>query len=107
MTNKIGIKDVFSISEDVVAREIEGELIIIPLKAGVGNIEENLYTLNATGREIWKNLDGEKTIGGIAETLGERFNSDPGIIIKDIIGLISELLKRRMVTKKRKCRHIT
>lgn len=99
MTNKIGIKDVFSISEDVVAREIEGEFIIIPLTAGVGDVENDLYTLNGTGREIWKNLDGEKTIGGIAETLGERFNTNPEILCKDIIGLISELLKRRMVTK--------
>jgi len=37
-------------SEDVVAREIEGELIIVPLAAGIGDLEDELYTLNETGK---------------------------------------------------------
>ena len=99
MTNRINIEDIFSISGDIVAREIEGELIIIPLVAGVGDLEDDLYTLNDTGREIWNNLDGEKTLREIADLLGEKFDTGPETIKKDIIGLITELLKRRMVTK--------
>ncbi len=100
MTDKIRMEDIISVSDDIVAREIEGELIIIPLVAGVGDLEDDLYTLNDTGREIWKNLDGEKTLSDIAKILGEKFDSDPEIINEDIIGLISELLKRKMVIKK-------
>ena len=29
-------------SDNVVAREIEGELIIVPLTAGIGNLEDEL-----------------------------------------------------------------
>jgi hypothetical protein len=30
-------------SDEIVAREIEGELIIVPLTAGIGNLEDELY----------------------------------------------------------------
>jgi len=32
-------------SEKIVAREIEGELIIVPLVSGVGDMEDELFTL--------------------------------------------------------------
>ncbi len=100
MEKTIDLDDVYSISEDVVAREIEGELIIIPLVAGVGDLEDDLYTLNDTGKEIWRKLNGESSLGEIADMLGEKFNTDTETIGKDIIGLMTELKKRRMVRKK-------
>ena len=43
---------VYTPSEDIVAREIEGEIIIVPLVAGIGDMEDELYTLNDTGKAI-------------------------------------------------------
>jgi len=40
-------------SEDVVSREIEGELIIVPIASGIGDMDDELYTLNDPGRAIW------------------------------------------------------
>ena len=99
MADKINMEDIISISGDVVSREIEGELIIIPLVAGVGDLEDDLFTLNESGKEIWKLLDGERTLDDITSILSEKFDSDQEIIKKDITGLITELMKRRMVTK--------
>jgi len=56
-------------SDDVVAREIEGELIIIPLVAGIGDMEDELYTLNDTGKAIWNLLDGQATLDEIISAL--------------------------------------
>jgi hypothetical protein len=33
-------------SMDVVAREIEGDMVIVPLVAGIGDADDELYTLN-------------------------------------------------------------
>ena len=41
-------------SEDVVAREIEGDVIIVPLVSGIGDEDDELYTLNPTGQAIWQ-----------------------------------------------------
>jgi hypothetical protein len=84
-------------SEDVVARVIEDELIIVPLVAGIGDMDDELYTLNETGKAIWLRLDGEKTLWDISTELEAEFNAPPGEVKKDVLGLITELMQRKMV----------
>jgi len=86
-------------SEEIVAREIEGELIIVPLTAGVGSLEDELYTLNETGRAMWDRLDGKKSLGEVAAELASEFEGPPEKIEKDVLGLAEELLKRQILAK--------
>ena len=86
-------------SEDVVAREIEGELIIVPLVAGMGDMEDDLFTLNETGRAIWDRLDGKRTLKEVMEELCAEFDAAGGQIERDVKGLVEELLKRRMLVE--------
>jgi len=98
---EIGLDAVVMPSEDVVAREIEGELIIVPLVAGIGDMEDELYTLNETGKAVWDRLDGKTSLRAVAATLAEEYEAPVGEIEKDILGLIEELLKRRMLVEAR------
>ena len=84
-------------SEDVVAREIEGELIIVPLVAGIGDIEDELFTLNETGRAIWELLDGQRTLKDVVEELSSEFDALKREIQEDVMGFVRELLKRGML----------
>jgi hypothetical protein len=86
-------------SPDIVAREIEGELIIVPLTAGVGNLEDELYSMNETGREIWRRLDGTRSLAHIAAELAVEFEADPAEIQADVVGLAAELLQRGMLVE--------
>jgi hypothetical protein len=86
-------------SEDVVAREIEGELIIVPLAAGIGDLEDELYTLNETGKDLWARLDGKSTLQEIARGLAEEYEAPPGEIEEDVRGLVQELVRRRMLVE--------
>ncbi len=90
---------VYASSDDVVAREIEGELIIVPLVAGIGDMEDELYTLNDTGRAIWRRLDGRATLGRVVAALAEDFEAEPGEIERDVLGLVGELVSRRMLVE--------
>lgn len=81
-------------SDKIVAREIEGELIIVPLVAGVGDMEDELFTLNDTGREIWKRLDGKKDLKTIIGELSAEFSAPAEEIQKDVLGLAEELVRR-------------
>jgi hypothetical protein len=97
METKIELDVAYIPSEDIVAREIEGELIIVPLVSGIGNMEDGLFTLNETGKVIWDRLDGQKSLKLLVEELSTEFEDSGGEIEKDVIGLVGELLKRRMV----------
>ena len=63
---------VYAISDDVVAREIEGEIIMVPLVAGIGDLEDELFTLNETGKAIWEKLDGRRSLNQVIEELAAR-----------------------------------
>ena len=86
-------------SRDIVAREIEGELIIVPLVSGIGDMEDELYTLNETGKAVWEKLDGQKRLKDIAKELIVEFEAPEGEIEKDVAGLVQELFKRKMVVE--------
>jgi hypothetical protein len=91
------LDEVFIPSQDVVARNIEGEIIIIPLVAGIGDIDDELYTLNKTGRAIWEKLDGKKSVQRIADELAVLYETPVENIREDIVGLIKEMARRRII----------
>jgi len=97
METEVRMGSVYAPSEDVVAREIEGEIIIVPLVAGIGDMEDELFTLNETGKNIWGRLDGKKTLNAVVAELAGEYGAPTDEIAKDVTGFVSELLKRRML----------
>lgn len=97
---KIDLDAVYVPSEDVVAREIEGEIIIVPLVRGIGDAEDDLFTLNETGRAVWKLLNGKKTLSQVGEELAKEYQSPLTQIQHDITGLAEELLSRGIIVQK-------
>ena len=99
----MGIKDkmdaVYTPSEDIVARSIEGELIIVPLVAGIGDLEDELYTLNETGKAVWDRLDGKKKLKEVLAEISAEFDAPAGEIEKDLLGLLEELVRRKIVAE--------
>jgi hypothetical protein len=96
---KIRMDMIFSHSSDVVSREIDGALIIVPLTSGMGDMEDDLFSMNETGTEIWKMLDGTKTVREVVTALAGQYRADPGKIERDVTGIVTELLKRRMLAE--------
>ncbi len=86
-------------SDEVVARVIDGALIIVPLTAGMGDLENDLFSLNETGAAIWDLLDGSRTLGEVAAALREQYEAEPGEIERDVSGIAAELLKRGMLVE--------
>ncbi len=87
-------------SEEVAAREIEGEVIIVPLFSGAGDADEEFYTLNDTGRSIWLKLDGQRTLTEVASLVAGEFDVPESELQADIIEFIEEMTGRRLLTVK-------
>ena len=101
MTHSIKVDSTYSTSEDIISRVIDGELIIVPLVAGIGNTDDELFTLNDTGKSIWELLDGERTPRQIIKSLLVKYGAPEEEIKKDVIGLLAELFKRRIIIEKK------
>jgi len=100
MSQSINLETICSPSDDIVAREIEGDIIIVPLIAGIGDADDELYTLNETGKAIWAKLDGQKNLGDVAKELSAEFSSNTGEIETDVLGFVSEMTKRGILVSK-------
>jgi hypothetical protein len=94
MDKQVTMEAVCRPSEGVVARDIQGELIIVPIKSGIGSLEDDIFSLNETGRAIWDRLDGKKTLKEIKDELAKDYEASPSEIEKDILGIAEELLQK-------------
>lgn len=90
-------ESICSPSDDIVSREIEGELIIVPIASGIGDLEDELYTLNETGRAIWQHLDGSRNLADISRELSELYSAPLDRIVDDVLGLCTELVNRKIL----------
>jgi hypothetical protein len=93
---------IYITSEDVVARQIEDEFLLVPIASGIGDLEDALYTLNETGRLIWQKLDGIKTVNTIIDELTEEFDASRQTISTDVCGILTELINLKMVLPKKR-----
>jgi len=100
MKPEVSLNNIYKPSEDVVAREVAGEFIIIPISSGIGDAEDEIFSLNECGKSIWDKLSVDKSLKDVALELSAEFEAPLEQIETDCLGLIQELLKRKIVTNK-------
>ena len=75
-----------------------GEIIVVPLVAGIGDMEDELFTLNDAGKAIWDQLDGRRSLADVVVAIETEYEgADNGAIERDVLGLVAELVTRRML----------
>jgi len=99
MERKIDLNSVYLPSEDVVARDIHGEFVIIPITSGIGDSDEEIFSLNKSGKAIWDKLDGKRSLKEVMDALGLEFTASKKQIGRDVLGLAQELLKRKILVR--------
>jgi hypothetical protein len=97
METNVDLNGIYAPSEDVAARDVHGEFIIIPISSGVGDSEDAIFSLNNFGKVIWDKLDGKTSLKQVAGALALQFKGSVAQIEKDVLGLAQELLKRKMI----------
>lgn len=98
MSDTLALGTVLVPSDGVVARVIEGDVIIVPLVAGIGDTGDELYTLNDTGRAVWDRLDGRRTLADVVSALAAEFDASREEIEADAVGFATELVRRGILT---------
>ena len=81
---------VYSKNKDMVSREIDDEMILMPIYRTNKEISK-MYTLNETARTMWEMIDGKSSLKRITDCLcgvykapRERIETDLGVLIKDL-----------------------
>lgn len=68
----VEMNTVFKKSDRVVSRKIVDELILVPIRTSVADME-SLYTLNDVGARVYELIDGQRTIAQICDAIVDEF----------------------------------
>lgn len=94
---KINKKQIYGLSPEIIARQIEDTLVIVPLISGIGKLDEDIFSLNDTGKVIWQMLDGKRSVQNIIMEIARRYNKDIIIIEKDVIEFLQILIDKEFL----------
>lgn len=95
MTGKI-----FARAEDVVARRIGGEVVLVPIRRRVGDME-CVFTLNEVGARIWDLCDGSRGGEAITAAITTEYAVTPEEAACDVTTFLNDLQEAGMIEETR------
>ncbi len=85
------LDDVLAPAPGVVSRESGDELVVVLPERG------KFFVLNGTGAEVFRLVDGRRTLEEIAATLNGRYDVPPEQVQTDVLAFAGKLLDRDAV----------
>ncbi len=76
----------------IVARQIAGEMILVPIRQNVGDLE-SIYLLNETALFAWQHFDGSTSLADIRSQLIQEFEVDELQAGQDLLELVADLVR--------------
>jgi hypothetical protein len=83
-------------NKEVVARQIEGETIIVPIRKGVGDMN-SVYTLNPVGTVLWHFMAESHSVPEMVQRICCEFEVSPEEAQGDIEGFINSLMEESLI----------
>lgn len=86
----IGLDERYERDPSMVFRDIAGEMILVPIRQNVGDLE-SIYTLNETAARVWALLDGQMPVSAVADKIVEEFEVEQDEARRDVLELLEQL----------------
>lgn len=83
---------IYARNDRVVSRRIVDELILVPIRQNVAEME-TLYTLNDVGARVYELIDGKRRVSDIVEAIVTEFEVSPETAESDVRDFIAQLLQ--------------
>ncbi len=83
-------------SDDIVSRKIADEVILVPIRNNVGDLE-SIYTLNEVGARTWELIDGQRTSAQVKDVIVSEFEVDDSQAKIDVEDFIQGLMEIKAI----------
>jgi hypothetical protein len=77
-------------SRAVVAREVAGEILIVPIRGKVGDLA-SIYSFNASGSFIWNLLEFPQTVAQLSTAIAAAFEIELARAEEDVVRFVAEM----------------
>ena len=78
--------------DNVATRRVGGETLLVPISGKLAHLQ-HVFVLDAVGEHIWAQIDGERDVSAIAQTVPENFEVEPEQATSDCEDYLRELLE--------------
>jgi hypothetical protein len=75
----------------IVYREIAGEAVLVPIRRNVADMAK-IYSLDPVAADIWKLIDGQRTLGDIRDALLAEYDVASEVLDADLDEFVAKLL---------------
>jgi hypothetical protein len=75
----------------IVYREIAGEAVLVPIRRNVADMAK-IYSLDPVGADIWKLIDGQRTLGDVRDALLAEYDVAPDVLDADLGDFVQKLV---------------
>lgn len=89
---------VFKQQDDVVARDIVGETILVPIRGKLADMQR-IFSIDTTAEYIWRQIDGKSTLGTIYENVLDTFDVDQDQAREDMLSFINDLENNTLISE--------
>jgi hypothetical protein len=88
----------FHRSSTVVSRQIGNELVVVPIRGGVGDLDA-VFSFNSVGADVWTLLENEQTFEELVGWVVDHYEAaEREQVEKDINDFVSDLLNAGLAT---------
>lgn len=84
--------------EDVVSRRVGDEVVIVPIRNNVGDLD-SVYTLNEVAARVWSLLDGRHDSESVIEVICREFEVAPDVATSDVGELFASLEEAKLIER--------
>ena len=92
----IDLDKVYRVSDRVASRKIVDEVILVPLRDSVAEME-SLYSLNEVGARVYDLIDGSRTVRQIIAVIVQEFEADAEQVKGDVVQFLQQLLSIKSI----------
>ena len=78
-------------SPDLVSRDVAGEMVVVPICRGVGDLD-SIFTFNTVGTHVWNLLTEGRTEAELTSSVTKRFQVSEYVAQSDVRKFLSDLL---------------
>jgi len=83
-------------AEEVVARKIVGELILVPIRGRLADLQR-VFSLNELGEFVWQLLDGSRNVHAVVAAVEKEYEVSHAQAEADVVEFLGQLVEAGLV----------
>ncbi len=87
----------FRRSPNVVSRDIGNELLLVPIRGGVGDLDA-IFSFNNVGADVWTLMEKEQSLEQLTAWVVDHYEASRNEVQADLSEFMSDLVKSGLAT---------